>query len=45
MDWSVSAAMAALTQLAATDPEIAAEAIEVFRARLRGVPDRGYTRS
>ncbi|HZW33835.1 MAG TPA: hypothetical protein VFF52_24145, partial [Isosphaeraceae bacterium] len=42
MDWSVSAAVVALAHLAATDPEIAAEALEVFRARLGNLPDRGH---
>ena len=43
MDWSVTAAIVALTHLAAMDPEIAAEALDVFHARLRNMPDQGYT--
>jgi tetratricopeptide (TPR) repeat protein len=42
MDWSVSAAIVALAHLAATDPQIAMEALDVFRARLRNLPDRGH---
>jgi tetratricopeptide (TPR) repeat protein len=43
MDWSVEAAIIALSQLAAADPEVAADALEIFRARFRNLPDRGYT--
>ncbi len=43
MDWSVDAAIIALAHLASNDPEIATEALEIFRARLINLPDRGYT--
>ncbi len=43
MDWSVTAAIVTLAHLATTAPEIAAETLEVFRTRLRNLPDRGYT--
>jgi tetratricopeptide (TPR) repeat protein len=43
MDWSVDATIIAMAHLASNDPEIAAEALEIFRARLRNLPDRGYT--
>ena len=43
LDWSVTSAIVALAHLAATDPVIATEALEVFRTRYRNLPDRGYT--
>jgi tetratricopeptide (TPR) repeat protein len=42
MDWSVSAAIVALAQLALTQTDVATEAHDVFRARLRSLPDRGF---
>ena len=42
MDWSVGTAIIAVSYLAASDPTIAAEAIELFRERLRNMPGEGY---
>jgi tetratricopeptide (TPR) repeat protein len=42
MDWTVTAAIVALTALALNDPKIEEEVIELFRALMHALPNPGY---